>query len=217
MPAGGGLLAHPADLYPSLRHAGLRSGLHLANLLVQFDRREGWLPNAILMPMLLCGLLAGAALGYAAAPLGGPVQAGCWGVLACLACPLPGGVILCPRPMCCCLAHAGHGSGWAGSGLFCYLQGLGSGPCAECGAARAPHGAGSSLLRRAACVALPHSLALRRGATNGIFAPQQPRPAPLGAVSAGRLTRRGRTTPHAINPSHTGRGKHWQIRVWQPP
>ncbi|MFT9409669.1 hypothetical protein [Acetobacter fabarum] len=45
--------------------------LHLANLLVQFDRREGWLPNAILMPMLLCGLLAGAALGYAGSAIGG--------------------------------------------------------------------------------------------------------------------------------------------------
>ncbi|MGG6429514.1 prepilin peptidase [Acetobacter ghanensis] len=38
--------------------------LNFANLLAQFDRREGWLPNAILMPMLLCGLLAGAGLGY---------------------------------------------------------------------------------------------------------------------------------------------------------
>ncbi|MFT8419898.1 MAG: hypothetical protein ABF636_13875 [Acetobacter sp.] len=45
--------------------------LHLANLLVQFDRREGWLPNAILMPMLLCGLLAGAALGHAGSAIGG--------------------------------------------------------------------------------------------------------------------------------------------------
>ncbi|MDE7547839.1 hypothetical protein PY793_07545 [Acetobacter fabarum] len=47
------------------------AALHLANLLVQFDRREGWLPNAILMPMLLCGLLAGVALGHAGSAIGG--------------------------------------------------------------------------------------------------------------------------------------------------
>ncbi|MBS0989993.1 hypothetical protein JK182_15280, partial [Acetobacter okinawensis] len=42
------------------------AALNLANLLVQFERREGWLPNALLMPLLLCGLLAGAVLGHAA-------------------------------------------------------------------------------------------------------------------------------------------------------
>ena len=45
--------------------------LSLANILVQFDRREGWLPNAVLMPLLLCGLVAGAALGHAGSTVGG--------------------------------------------------------------------------------------------------------------------------------------------------
>ena len=45
--------------------------LSLANILVQFDRREGWLPNAVLMPLLLCGLVAGAALGHSGSTVGG--------------------------------------------------------------------------------------------------------------------------------------------------
>ena len=45
--------------------------LNLANLLAQFERREGWLPNALLMPLLLCGLLAGAALGHAGSAIAG--------------------------------------------------------------------------------------------------------------------------------------------------
>ena len=45
--------------------------LTLAHILVQFDRHEGWLPNAILMPMLLCGLLAGATLGHAGSAIAG--------------------------------------------------------------------------------------------------------------------------------------------------
>ncbi|MFT8549482.1 MAG: hypothetical protein ABF739_00085 [Acetobacter okinawensis] len=45
--------------------------LNLANLLVQFERREGWLPNALLMPLLLCGLLAGAVLGHAGSAIAG--------------------------------------------------------------------------------------------------------------------------------------------------
>lgn len=49
--------------------------LNLASLLVQFDRRNGWLPNALLMPLLLCGLLAGAAMGHASSAIAGAFTA----------------------------------------------------------------------------------------------------------------------------------------------
>ncbi|WP_338332045.1 hypothetical protein [Acetobacter sp. LMG 32666] len=63
-------LALLIDTPPSVALAnGL--ALTLANMLVQFDRREGWLPNALLMPMLLCGLLAGFGLGHAGSAIAG--------------------------------------------------------------------------------------------------------------------------------------------------
>ncbi|WP_025828501.1 hypothetical protein [Acetobacter okinawensis] len=83
--------------------------LNLANLLVQFERREGWLPNALLMPLLLCGLLASAVLGHAASAIAGACVGWVLGGWGCLACPCACGAIFCPARICCCSAHAGHG------------------------------------------------------------------------------------------------------------
>lgn len=45
--------------------------LNFACLLALFERRCGWLPGVILMPMLFCGLLAGAGLGHAGSAIAG--------------------------------------------------------------------------------------------------------------------------------------------------
>lgn len=90
---------------------------NLANLLVQFDRREGWLPNAILMPLLLCGLAAGVGQGHAGSAVAGAFAGwvlGGVGLLG-LSVRLRGNFVSSPDMLllCACGAWVGFGGLWA--------------------------------------------------------------------------------------------------------